>query len=143
MSKNLMSSPPSLGRRLASMFYEILLLLGVLSVTFILPHILLGVLAQRSVMPAIVQLHFFLVLMAYFCWFWLHGGQTLAMRTWKVRIVSTIGQTPLSKQQAVVRYIAAWPSILLFGLGIIWMFFDRDRQFLHDRLAGTEITWAE
>lgn len=138
-----MSSPPSLGRRLASMFYEILLLLGVLSVTFILPHILLGVLAQRSVLPAIVQLHFFLVLMAYFCWFWLHGGQTLAMRTWKVRIVSTIGQTPLSKQQAVVRYIAAWPSILLFGLGIIWMFFDRDRQFLHDRLAGTEITWAE
>lgn len=138
-----MSSPPSLGRRLASMFYEILLLLGVLSVTFILPHILLGVLAQRSVMPAIVQLHFFLVLMAYFCWFWLHGGQTLAMRTWKVRIVSTIGQTPLSKQQAVVRYIAAWPSILLFGLGIIWMLFDRDRQFLHDRLAGTEITWAE
>lgn len=138
-----MSSPPSLGRRLASMFYEILLLLGVLSVTFILPHILLGVLAQRSVMPAIVQLHFFLVLMAYFCWFWLHGGQTLAMRTWKVRIVSAIGQTPLSKQQAVVRYIAAWPSILLFGLGIIWMLFDRDRQFLHDRLAGTEITWAE
>lgn len=128
---------PGIARRLASMLYEVLLLLGVLSVTFILPHILLGVFASRSAGPAVVQIHFFLVLMAYFVWFWLHGGQTLAMKTWKLRIVSAEGGR-LRPLQAVLRYLAAWPSVLL-GAGLLWALFDRDRQFLHDRIAGTRV----
>lgn len=130
---------PGIARRLASMLYEVLLLLGVLSVTFILPHVLLGVLAQRSAPPALVQLHFFLVLLVYFAWFWLNGGQTLAMKTWKLRIVDAAGATRLRPLQAVLRYLAAWPSVLLFGLGLLWALFDRERLFLHDRVAGTRI----
>lgn len=129
---------PGMGRRLASMLYEILLLLGVLSVTFIVPHILLGVFAQRQAGPIIVQLHFFLVLFAYFGWFWLHGGQTLAMKTWKLRIVGT-DAVALRPAQAALRYLAAWPSVCLFGIGLWWAWFDPDRQFLHDRIAGTRI----
>lgn len=131
---------PGIVRRLASMLYEILLLLGVLSVTFILPHILLGVFANRSAGPAVVQVHFFLVLMAYFVWFWLHGGQTLAMKTWKLRIVNADGGA-LRPLQAVLRYLAAWPSVILLGAGILWALFDRDGQFLHDRIAGTRIVF--
>ncbi|HJW25107.1 MAG TPA: RDD family protein [Rhodocyclaceae bacterium] len=131
---------PGIVRRLASMLYEILLLLGVLSVTFILPHILLGVFANRSAGPTVVQVHFFLVLMAYFVWFWLHGGQTLAMKTWKLRIVNADGGA-LRPLQAVLRYLAAWPSVILLGAGILWALFDRDGQFLHDRIAGTRIVF--
>jgi uncharacterized RDD family membrane protein YckC len=131
---------PGIARRLASMLYEVLLLLGVLSVTFILPHVLLGVFANRNAGPTIVQLHFFLVLLAYFTWFWLHGGQTLAMKTWKLRIVDA-GGGPLRPLQALLRYLAAWPSVTLFGIGILWAVFDRDRQFLHDRIAGTRIVF--
>jgi len=36
-----------------------------------------------------------------------------------------------------LRYALAWPSVLLFGAGLLWALIDRDRQFLHDRLAGT------
>lgn len=122
------------------MLYEILLLLGVLSVTFILPHILLGVMAGRSAGPAIVQMHFFAVLLVYFVWFWLHGGQTLAMKTWKLRIVDAAGGH-LRPLQAILRYMAAWPSVLLFGVGILWALFDRDRRFLHDRIAGTRVVF--
>lgn len=132
---------PGVLRRLASMLYEVLLLLGVLSVTFILPHILLGVFANRSAGPAIVQLHFFLVLLVYFVWFWLKGGQTLAMKTWKLRVVDAASGNCLRPAQALLRYLAAWPSLLLFGIGILWAFFDRDRQFLHDRIAGTRIVF--
>jgi len=130
--------PPGIGRRLASMLYETLLLLGVLSVTFILPHVLLGVLASRNAGPELVQVHFFLVLLIYFVWFWLNGGQTLAMKTWKLRIIGT-GGTPLRPLQAVLRYLAAWPSIFLLGIGLLWALVDRDRQFLHDRIAGTRV----
>jgi uncharacterized RDD family membrane protein YckC len=77
-------------------------------------------------------------LLFYFVWFWLHGGQTLPMKTWKMRVVNPDGST-LRPLQAVLRYLAAWPSILLFGIGILWALVDRDRQFLHDRIAGSRI----
>lgn len=134
---NIRLETPGMGRRLASMLYEILLILGVLSVTFIVPHVAMGVVLQYS-NPLLQQIHFFVVLLIYFCWFWLHGGQTLAMRTWKIRIVDNSGN-PLRPAQAVLRYLAAWPSVLVFGLGILWAFVDKDRQFLHDRLAGSRI----
>jgi uncharacterized RDD family membrane protein YckC len=34
-----------------------------------------------------------------------------------------------------------WPSIGFYGAGLIWAIFDRDRQFLHDRLSGTRIVF--
>jgi len=132
------TTTPSMLRRLASMLYEILLLLGVLSVTFILPHVLLGVFARHDAGPIVVPLHFFLVLLAYFGWFWLHGGQTLAMKTWKVRLVNPDG-SPLRPAQAALRYLAAWPSVCLFGIGLWWAWVDKDQQFLHDRLVGTRL----
>lgn len=124
------------------MLYEVLPILGVLSVSFILPHVLLGVLANRSAGPLIVQLHFFLVLLFYFVWFWLNGGQTLAMKTWKLRIVDA-GGGRLRPAQALLRYLAAWPSLMIFGIGILWALFDPERRFLHDRIAGTRIIFQD
>ena len=80
----------------------------------------------------------FLLLMAYFVWCWLNGGQTLPMKTWKLRVINADG-LPLRPLQAVLRYMLAWPSMLLFGIGILWVVVDKDKQFLHDRIAGTKI----
>jgi uncharacterized RDD family membrane protein YckC len=74
----------------------------------------------------------------YFVWYWRHGGQTLAMQTWKVKLTDAQGKPP-SYALATVRYLLAWPSLLLLGSGILWALFDRDRQFLHDRLSGTQL----
>lgn len=84
-------------------------------------------------------LHVLVLLMVYFVWCWLNGGQTLPMKTWKLRLVNADG-SPLRPLQAVLRYLAAWPSILLLGAGIMWALVDKDRQFLHDRIAGTRIS---
>lgn len=78
----------------------------------------------------------------YFIWFWTHGGQTLAMQTWKIRLV-TVGGDSLERRQAITRYLLAVTGILFFGLGILWALFDRDHQFLHDRIAGTRIIKIE
>lgn len=130
---------PSIRRRLAGMLYESLLLLGVLSVTFMVPHVAAGV-AWNVVAPEwLLWLHVFLVLLAYFVWFWRKSGQTLAMQTWKIKIVGDDCATGVTLRQALLRYVLSWPSLLLFGVGILWALFDRDRQFLHDRLAGTRI----
>ena len=79
----------------------------------------------------------FVVFGIYFTWFWAKG-QTLAMKTWHIRLSTRTGQT-VRPPQAVLRFVLCWPSIGVFGIGILWALIDRDRQFLHDRLAGTRL----
>lgn len=120
------------------MVYESLLLLGVLALTLVAPHILLGVTTHRIAATPVLQAHFFLVLLAYFVWFWSKGRQTLAMKTWHLRLLTQDGR-PLAPKRALLRFLLCWPSTLLFGVGILWALLDRDRQFLHDRIAGTRL----
>lgn len=121
------------------MIYESLLLLGVLALTFLVPHLILGVVWGISVGNGFEWLHVFVVLGMYFIWFWQHGGQTLAMQTWRIRLVNALSDAPISFKQALFRYTLSWFSVWFFGAGLIWALFDRDRQFLHDRLAGTRL----
>lgn len=132
--------PPAIKRRLVCMLYEGLVVFSILLIGFLLPQI---VLSGFNLAPSarMLWLHVLLLLMIYFVWCWLNGGQTLPMKTWKLRLVSAEGRR-LRPLQAVLRYLAAWPSILLFGIGIFWMLFDEDKQFLHDRIAGTKIISA-
>lgn len=124
------------------MMYEGLLLLGVLSVTFMIPHLALGF-AFGIALPGYILLpHVAIVLGIYFVWYWRHGGQTLAMQTWKIQLSTPSGQAP-SWQFLLLRYVLSWPSLLLYGVGLIWALFDRERQFLHDRLSGTRIIFKQ
>ena len=131
-------SVPSIRRRVASMVYDGLLLMGVLSVGLVVPHVMIGYLAGFAVSGIWLWLHTFALIGAYFVWFWHHGGQTLAMQTWKIKVQGIDTVSP-SLATLALRYALAWPSVLLLGVGIWWAVVDRDRQFLHDRLAGTRI----
>lgn len=129
---------PSVLRRIASMAYESLLLLGILSVSFFVPHLALGM-GFGTVLPGWILIsHVFGVLGAYFIWYWRHGGQTLAMQTWKIRLSTPSGAEP-SLTRLALRYALAWPAVAFLGAGVLWALVDRDRQFLHDRLAGTRM----
>jgi uncharacterized RDD family membrane protein YckC len=105
------------------------------------------------------------VFAAYFMWCWLRGGQTLAMKAWRIRLVGPEGGrvTPraallrfafatlfiggfLLAVLAALAYGVAWVAFVtlsLAGVGLGWALFDRDRQFLHDRLAGTRLVLVE
>lgn len=126
-----------LRRRLASMLYESMLLLGVLALTFLVPYLILGAVAGVTPPGWALWLHVFLVLGLYFVWYWRRGGQTLAMQTWRLKIVEGAEGRTASLGRCWLRYALAWPSVLLCGFGLLWALVDRDRQFLHDRLAGT------
>lgn len=120
------------------MLYESLLLLGVLALTFMLPHLLLGMSFGIALPGWLLLAHVVAVLGAYFLWYWSHGGQTLAMQTWKLQLASVSGESP-TINRLLLRYVLAWPSLLWFGVGLFWALLDRDHQFLHDRLAGTRL----
>jgi uncharacterized RDD family membrane protein YckC len=144
MEQRQIVEPASLRRRLASMLYESLLLLGVLAIGFLGPLIVLGTAFDISVPGWLEWLHLFVLCGAYFIWLWRRNGQTLAMQTWQLQVVdASTGQTP-SLAKCLLRYVLAWPStlVLLSGIGILWTaFVDRDRQFPHDRLAGTVLVF--
>lgn len=81
------------------------------------------------------QIYLFAAVGVYYVWFWRHGGQTLAMKTWRIRLVDAAGGT-VGLAQAWKRYVIL---VLTFGVCFLWAVFDRERQFLHDRLAGTRL----
>ncbi len=132
---------PSLLRRLTSMLYEILPLLAIL---FMAGLIFITVVRLPQVGPVKLLFQGYLIMVSgcYLTWFWRHGGQTLAMKTWRIRLVNQHNQT-LSNRQAILRFLLAIVSIGLAGIGLFWAFFDKDKQFLHDRLAKTKIISAD
>ena len=75
---------------------------------------------------------------AYFTWFWIHGGQTLALKTWHLRLVAVDGGA-VPVQKAGLRFLLAFAGLALLGAGWWWALFDREGCFLHDRLAGTRV----
>jgi uncharacterized RDD family membrane protein YckC len=130
-------TPPSILTRLAAMVYELLL---VTAVVFVASFIVLPFVGE---LKTAWQRHFFqawilLVLFVYFAAFWLRSGQTLAMKTWRIRLVNRDGGR-ISLRQAAGRFILALLGLMLGGTGFFWALFDRDRQFLHDRLMGTRL----
>ncbi len=128
-------------RRLFSMCYELFLLIATLAMALVFPHALLGAFAYRGATTPVLWAHAFFVLLIYCLGFWIYGGQTLAMKIWRIRLVTCDG-LPVRPAQALLRYLLCWPSILLCGIGLLWALVDRDKQFLHDRLAGTSLASA-
>ncbi|MGH8678082.1 MAG: RDD family protein [Burkholderiales bacterium] len=125
-----------IGRRIASLVYDAVLLFGVVFVAGYL-FVALARDAQSGLPRFAFQLYLFSVCGSYFTFCWARSGQTLAMKTWRLRLATGDGAKP-STARAFLRYVLAIPSVGT-GIGLLWAFFDRDRQFLHDRLAGTRI----
>lgn len=138
MTAPVASQRPAIARRLVSMLYESLLLLAVLALLLVLPQVLIGAFTHLIATAPLIRAHFFLVLLAYFVWFWSKGRRTLAMKTWRLHLVTSEG-LPLQPARALLRYLLCWPSLALGGIGLLWALFDRDGQFLHDRVAGTRL----
>jgi len=131
------ASTPGFWRRILCMIYEFLLLIAVLFIAGFIFHLVYHDTDSPYFRP-VFQLYLLGVAGIYLIWFWTHGGQTLAMQTWKIRVISTNGGG-ISIWRAIARYFFAVTSISFFGCGIIWALFDREGQFLYDRLAGTKI----
>ncbi|HSG77160.1 MAG TPA: RDD family protein [Burkholderiales bacterium] len=126
---------PGLARRLGGMLYEALLLFAVAFFAGSAFHFASGAAPLEGWLLRAHQAFLAAVFAAYFLWCWLRGGQTLAMKAWRVRLVNV---TP---GRALLRFACAL-VLVPTGISIIWSLADRDGQFLHDRLAGTRLVLA-
>ncbi len=129
---------PGLARRFACAVYE-LLILAALVLVACFPFLALTGDATAGWRRHLLQAYVLFVIGAYLVGFWTHGGQTLAMKTWRIRLESAEGGA-VTRPAAIRRYLFALAGLALAGVGFLWAFLDRDRQFLHDRLAGTRLT---
>jgi uncharacterized RDD family membrane protein YckC len=145
-------------RRLACWMYEGMLMFGVVFIS----GYLFGTLSQtRNAMDNrhALQAFLFVVFGIYFVWFW-SRGQTLAMKTWNIRILQTDGRS-VTQTRALLRYAVCWvwflPPLALAGLTAmpagetavvaigwvaIWATLSRfhpQQQFWHDAWAGTRL----
>ncbi len=149
---------PGLTRRMACWLYEGMLLFAVL---FVSDYLYSALSQTRHALDNrhLQQAFLFVVLGIYFTWFWAKG-QTLAMKTWRIRLVDRQGQ-PVTQARALLRYVLSWLwflpalaavasfkfsvaelSVLLFGWIAIWALLSRFhplRQFWHDAWAGTRL----
>jgi len=78
------------------------------------------------------------VVAAYFVLHWVHGGQTLGMRAWRLIAVDPAGK-PLRYGAALLRFGCALLAWAPAALGVLWLYLDADRLPLHDRLSDTRI----
>jgi uncharacterized RDD family membrane protein YckC len=132
---------PGVARRLASALYDLLLTTALILVaTF--PWLAVFGDSTHGWRRHALQLWVLLVVGAYFVWFWTRSGQTLPMKTWRIRLVRASDGGPVGIVQGAHRFLVAVLGTLAAGLGFWWAFVDRDRQFLHDRLAGTALVEA-
>lgn len=154
---------PSMRRRLACLVYEALLLLGVIMGAGLVYGVATN---QRHALQGTtgLQIAVFLVLGLYFVWFWTRHGQTLAMRTWQLKLATAHGE-PVGRLRAAGRYVLCWVWVLpalavihftgVTGSGRTFAalcagvlvyaataFARRDRQFWHDAICGTRIVPA-
>jgi uncharacterized RDD family membrane protein YckC len=147
---------------MACWLYEGTLLFGVL---FISGYLFSTLSQTRNALDnrLLQQCFLFVILGIYFTWFW-SKGQTLAMKTWQIKLVDLQGRAP-SQSRALLRYVLSWmwflpplaisalfnPSIAASIIAwlswtLLWAWSSRfhpKRQFLHDALAGTCLVIAD
>lgn len=151
---------PGVVRKLAAMVYELLLVTAIV----LFGGLIFDVLTQsrHALMYREARyLWFMLLLGIYFVWCWRLGGQTLAMKTWRLRLVDAQGGKPPTPK-LILRYVLVWPLALLGGMAVIgvflpdprqalwwpagiaglallWSWFDPERQMPHDRMLGLRL----
>jgi uncharacterized RDD family membrane protein YckC len=128
---------PGLLRRLAAIVYDLLLLVAIL---FVATAALLPFNSGEAFTSKqfFYPVYLFSVSFLFYGWFWTHGGQTLGLKAWKLRVL-TIDQKPINWSQAFIRFTASILSWSLFGVGFLWIILDKNNRAWHDHLSKTAV----
>ena len=141
------SSPPvGLIRRIMAIFYDFFLLIAILFLATAIFNALLNqgkALAAENPYTTFLSFYLGSIIFLYFGWFWTHGGQTLGMKTWKIKLISNERETTnfwaISWKQVFIREATAIISCLCLGLGFFWSVFDNKKRCWHDMASNTTL----
>jgi uncharacterized RDD family membrane protein YckC len=132
-----MDLTPSFFRRLAAMVYDSFLLLAL---WFLATALLLPFNGGKAFSSGqlFYPIYLLCVSFGFYGWFWTHGGQTLGLKAWKIKVL-TLEQQPLNWSQAAIRFLAALLSWAMCGLGFFWLLWDKNGCAWHDYLSKTRL----
>ena len=132
---------PGFLRRLGAMFYDSLLLLALLMMLSY-PYVwLTGGKPPGTIVKTLYQLYLLAICFFYYAGSWVRSGQTLGLRTWRLKLVTKDGG-PITWSLATKRFAYAWISLLCLGLGFLWVMYDKEKLAWHDRWSGTRLVMA-
>jgi len=129
---------PGLARQLAAMLYDALVVIALWFAAAVPVVLILGGPPASTAARALFQAYLLAVAFGFFGYFWVHGGQTLGMRAWRLRLESADDGT-VRWRQAGLRFGVAIVSGLALGLGYLWRYIDPERRGWHDRASGTRL----
>ena len=119
-------------RRLMAIIYDLFLLLALLLVATITAMILnQGTIESGHHFHPLFSIYLLIISFTFYGWFWTHGGQTLGMKTWKMKLQQENGQ-PVTWPLALIRFITALISWSAAGLGFFWSLHHPQRRTWHD-----------
>ena len=157
----------SLGRRLAALVYDGLLMFAVLVIASALTIPFTGGKGAEHYSP-VLTVYFLAVIFLFNGWFWTHGGQTLGMRAWRIQLLKKSGE-PVDWKQAFYRFLASLPfwafvvitlvignQTIKIGLDIesipawvfylvatIWLLIDQQPNNWRDRISNTRVRYFD
>ncbi|MEC6797921.1 RDD family protein [Photobacterium sp. S4TG1] len=71
--------------------------------------------------------------------FWIYKSATPGKMVIKAQIVDANTGNKPSVKQSVIRYLGYFVSTIPFGLGLMWVGWDKKKQSWHDKLANTVV----
>jgi len=133
MESNL--SHPGFFRRLLVMFYDSLLLIGLLFAASLPVVMIMGGPPKSPLAIMLFRLYLLAVWFVFLGWFWVHGGQTPGMRAWRTRLGKESGDL-IGWPLALKRFVLSAGTL---GLGLLWILFDKDKLSAYDRWTHTHL----
>ncbi|GAA5524950.1 hypothetical protein Maes01_01510 [Microbulbifer aestuariivivens] len=137
------------GKRLAALLYDLLILAGLLMVYGFLAMMVTSVFGGLECRPdqldynpcvsgPLLQVGMVLVVAGYYVWSWRGAGQTIGMRAWRLMVASPEG-VQLSWKQCAIRALVAPVSLAMFGAGYFWGLTRKDRASWHDLASDSQV----
>ncbi|MDC0422835.1 RDD family protein [Methylophilaceae bacterium] len=128
-----------IGRLYSCLFYEAIIQIAL---WFVVTFFVLAIL-KVDLFESMNSLRFILWTSSgvYFILSWFYGGQTLAMKAWNLKLTYPEGNRNFS--YFLSRYFLASISLAFFGLGYLYIFFDKKNCYLHDKFLGSKIIYTQ
>ncbi len=134
--------PATFARRLGALFYDTLLMIAVVLCAAVPFVLIAGDTSRNFLLRLLFQFYLLAAMFFYYAGFWTRGGQTLGLRTWKLKLIVDNGKS-LTWRIALKRFAAAGLSLFCLGVGFLWSLIDKEKLTWHDRLSGTRLIRIE
>ena len=132
------SNPVSLPRRVLVIIYDSILLAAVLIFTSLPIIIPFKITIEHTFYPLYI-IYIYFIAFIFFAWNWTHGGQTLGLKTWKIKLIADSGKN-VTWKQSFLRYIGSLICWLSCGIGFLWCYTNKDRLAWNDIISKTRLT---